>query len=411
MTAENRLESMLVEFGKCAPDILDERQLRIVSGSLAKGYGYGGIKKLSDTLGLDPRTVKAGVSEIENGYTVENSEDRVRAAGAGRKSITEQYPDFLDKLEDVLRNNTYGDPEKIIWWTNLSLRDISQIMQEKYAIPAGKDVVARGMERLGYSKQVNQKKNQVGEPHPLRNEIFEYINETAKGYLSRGIPVISTDTKKKELVGNFKNNGQTYRKQKDPLYVLDHDFPIAELGKVAPYGVYVLNDNTGFVNLGTDHDTAQFAVEGIRRWWSHIGLANFKGTDTVMIVCDGGGSNGWRNRLWKYAMALFAEEAKIQVHVCHLPAGASKWNKVEHRLFCYISKNWAGHPLIDIPTIVNYISNTTTKGGLKVDCQVDYNMYETGIKVTDEEMAAIDIEYLGPGNQHSYIIRGFKKYK
>ena len=178
---------------------------------------------------------------------------------------------------------------------------------------------------------------------------------------------------------------------------------------MSPYGVYVLNDNTGFVNLGTDHDTAEFAVEGIRQWWQHLGIPSFVGKDTIMITCDGGGSNGWRNRLWKYSLALFAEEYKVQVHVCHLPAGTSKWNKVEHRLFCYISKSWAGHPLIDIPTIVNYISHTTTETGLKVECTVDYNDYSTGVKVTDDQFDSIDIEWLGPGKDHSYIIRGLKK--
>lgn len=408
MLPENRLDHVLSEFGKCAPELLDERQLRLLSGCIAKGYGYGGIKAVSAVTGLDPRTVKAGVTELDQGAAL-NQDSRIRAEGAGRKSAKELYPDFMEKLESVLRSNTYGDPEKVIWWTNLSLRDMSRILTEEYGIPVGKDVVSRGMEELGFSKQVNQKMDQVGKRHPLRNEIFEYINETAEAYMAQGIPVISTDTKKKELVGNFKNNGQAYRPKYDPLRVLDHDFPIAELGKVSPYGVYVLNDNTGFVNLGTDHDTAEFAVEGIRQWWQHLGIPSFVGKDTIMITCDGGGSNGWRNRLWKYSLALFAEEYKVQVHVCHLPAGTSKWNKVEHRLFCYISKSWAGHPLIDIPTIVNYISHTTTETGLKVECTVDYNDYSTGVKVTDDQFDSIDIEWLGPGKDHSYIIRGLKK--
>lgn len=252
---------------------------------------------------------------------------------------------------------------------------------------------------------------QVGKEYPERDEIFRRINKAIEDFRNEGNPVLSTDTKKKELVGNFKNNGAEYRKEKDGRRVLDHDFPIPELDKVAPYGIYVVNDNTGFVNLGTDHDTGEFAVESIRRWWMHIGKENFGDSKKIMIVCDSGGSNGWRPRLWKYQLALLATEIDKEIHVYHMPPGTSKWNKVEHRLFCYISKNWEGKPLLDIKTIVSYISSTKTKTGLTVNCVVDTNKYECSIKISDEENETIDIERIEPYGDYAYIIRGFKKLK
>ena len=407
--AEKRLAQILTEIGNVAPTILNERQQRLISGSIAKGYGYGGDKVVSEALGLDPRTVSAGRKAIEAGKIDDIEEDRIRSAGAGRKQTKDIHPNLLKELEDIVANNTYGNPEQVLFWTNLSLRDISEELGKR-GITAGKDVVSRALEELEYSKQTNQKNLQVGKAHPGRDEMFRFINEKAAEFIKDGAPVISTDTKKKELIGNFKNNGQEYRKEKDPRKVLDHDFAIPELGKVAPYGVYVLNDNTGFVNLGTDHDTGEFAVESIRRWIWHIGKVNFPDMSKILIVCDCGGSNGWRTRLWKYQLALLAEETGLELHICHMPPGTSKWNKVEHRLFCYLSKNWAGKPLLDIKTAVNYITNTTTKNGLVVSCEVDYNQYEKAIKISDEQIETVDIERVGPYGDYAYIIRGFKNY-
>ncbi len=407
--AEKRLTQILTEIGNVAPAILNERQQRLISGSIAKGYGYGGDKVVSEALGLDPRTVSAGRKAIESGRIDDIEVDRIRQVGAGRKQAKDIHPNLLKELEDIVSNNTYGDPEHVLFWTNLSLRDISEELGKR-GITAGKDVVSRALEELDYSKQTNQKHLQVGKAHPGRDEMFRFINEKANEFIKEGAPVISTDTKKKELIGNFKNNGQEYRKEKDPRKVLDHDFAIPELGKVAPYGVYVLNDNTGFVNLGTDHDTGEFAVESIRRWIWHIGKVSFPDMSKILIVCDCGGSNGWRTRLWKYQLAMLAEETGLELHICHMPPGTSKWNKVEHRLFCYISKNWAGKPLIDIKTAVNYITNTTTRSGLVVSCEVDYNQYEKAIKISDEQIETIDIERVGPYGEYAYIIRGFKNY-
>ena len=258
---------------------------------------------------------------------------------------------------------------------------------------------------MGYSKQVNQKMLQVGKPSPNRDEQFQYINDTAHEYLEVGDPVISVDTKKKENIGNFKNDGAEYRKNKDPRKVLDHDFPIPELGKVSPYGVYVLNNNTGFINLGTDHDTSEFAVESIYRWWTVLGQTAFPDAKRIYITCDGGGSNGSRNRLWKSELQDFSNRTGLEVQVSHYPPGTSKWNKVEHRMFCYISKNWQGQPLIDIETVVSLIASTTTKNGLEIECVVDENKYETGRKISDEELAEIALFPCEPFGNWNYIIK------
>lgn len=258
---------------------------------------------------------------------------------------------------------------------------------------------------MGYSKQVNQKMEQVGIPSPDRNEQFEFIDRTAHGYLENGEPVISVDTKKKENIGNFKNAGAEYRRMKDPRKVLDHDFPVPELGKVAPYGVYVLNNNTGFVNLGTSHDTSEFAVTSISCWWNAVGKNAFPGAKRIYITCDGGGSNGSRSRNWKYELQQLSNDTGLEIMVSHYPPGTSKWNKIEHRMFCYISKNWQGHPLIDIETVISLISNTTTEKGLTITCQLDKKVYETGHKISDNELAEINIfpcETLGKWN---YVIK------
>lgn len=407
--AVETVNRIIRDVGELSTKILNEKQIRLVSGCISKAFGYGGDKLVATAFGLDARTVSAGRAMV-NANDYDTSSDVIRKSGAGRKTATSLQPEITKAVEDIVSNSTYGSPEKILLWTNLSLRDISEELQKR-GFKASKDLVGRMLDELGYSKQVNQKHMQVGKEHPARNEMFKRINATIEEFCRQGAPIISTDTKKKELIGNFKNNGAEYRKEKDSRKVLDHDFPIPELGKVAPYGIYVVNDNTGFVNLGTDHDTGAFAVESIRRWWLHIGSENFKDTNKIMIVCDSGGSNGWRPRLWKYQLAMLAEEIEKELHVYHMPPGTSKWNKVEHKLFCYITKNWEGKPLLDIKTVVNYISNTTTKKGLTVKCVVDENKYEPSIKISDDQIESIDIERLEPNGDYAYIIRGFKNYK
>lgn len=390
------------------PQLLDERQRRLLAASIAKGYGHGGIALVSDISGMDVRTIRSGIHEINNGVQPVTDNGKLRKSGAGRKAVKVLEPSLLSDIEAIVENNTFGDPQKVIAWTNLSLRDISSLLSEKYGIEAGKDIVSRALNELGYSKQINQKMIQVGSRHVDRDAQFQYINGKAQEFISSNEPVISTDTKKKELVGNFKNDGAQYRQSKSARKVPDHDFPFPDLGKVAPYGVYLVNDNIGFVNLGTDHDTSAFAVESIRRWWNIVGKPTYPEAKRIYINCDGGGSNGWRVRLWKYELALLAQETGLEIHVSHFPPGTSKWNKVEHRLFCYITKNWAGKQLVDINTIVSLISSTTTEKGLTVKCVVDTNSYQTGLKADDEMMSNIDIEKVGPNESSNYIIRGFK---
>ncbi|MEZ3472558.1 MAG: ISAzo13 family transposase [Lachnospiraceae bacterium] len=271
-----------------------------------------------------------------------------------------------------------------------------------------KSTVQRIVRNLGYSRQKNRKMEQVGNPDPDRGVQFEFIHSETDKSLRDGIPVISVDTKKKENIGNFKKDCTEYRASKQQRMVSDHDFFIPELGKIAPYGIYVLNNNAASVNLGTSADTGLFSVESIRRWWYTVGMENFRYADRIVVTCDCGGSNGSWNRLWKLALAELAEEIDKEIEVIHYPPGTSKYNKVEHRLFCYISKHWQGKPLVDVQTVVNLIQSTTTENGLSVACMLNKNVYETSIKVTDESIDAIDIEYTGPHHGWAYIIKGFK---
>ena len=260
------------------------------------------------------------------------------------------------------------------------------------------------LDSMDYSKQQNQKMLQVGEQHPDRNAQFEHINDTAAEYIKAGVPVISVDTKKKENIGNFKNNGQEYCHKKNPRKVLDHDFPIEELGKIAPYGVYNLNNNTGFVNVGTSHDTSEFAVESISRWWETVGKHTFSNTNKIYITADAGGSNGYRLRMWKYQLQQLADRTGLEIEVSHFPPGTSKWNKVEHRLFCYVSKNWQGKPLVDVQTAVNLIGSTQTNTGLKVICVRDDTEYLLAKKVSDEDFKSISISKILPFEVWNYKI-------
>ena len=322
-----------------------------------------------------------------------------------RKKVEDTHPCILEYIQKIVDGNTYGDPERVLSWTTLSLHKIQELLHTEYKIEVSYRTVSTLLEKLGYSKQTNQKMMQVGEPNPNRNEQFEYINNKVKEFIDAGDPVISVDTKKKENVGNFKNNGQEYRKKKEPRKVLDHDFPIPELGKISPYGIYVINSNTGFVNLGTSHDTAEFAVESISRWWETVGKNTFPNQKRLMITCDCGGSNGYRLHLWKYQLAQLAERTGLTIHVSHFPPGTSKWNKVEHRLFCYITKNWQGQPLVDVQTAVNLIGSTTTAKGLKVICKADYNEYPLSKKVSDEDYNSISISRIAPFGDWNYTIK------
>jgi transposase len=367
---------------------LNEKQVRQYLGSEAEALGRGGIAIIARISGKSRNTIVAGIKENRGG---EDSAEGIRRCGGGRKSIRVKYPDITKEIERIVSDTTFGNPENPLSYTTKSTRKIQQILNEKgYEI--GYDVVADMLKELGYSLQLNQKMMQVGEEHPDRDKQFRFINSKAKRFLKVGAPVISIDAKKKENVGNFINGGRAYRKKKDPVKVLDHDFPIKELGKVTPYGIYDIGRNEGFVNLGTSSDTSEFAVESIFRWWLTLGKNTYPNATRLYINCDGGGSNGSRNRLFKYQLQQFANQSGITVHVSHFPPGTSKWNKIEHRMFCYITSHWRGQPLISVETVIQLIGSTTTTTGLKIVCVKDDTVYKIGVKVSDEDFATINIK-------------------
>ena len=440
---------------------VNERQRRLIIGALSDALGYGGKSAISEKCGVARNTVRksdeefkliiadaAGETststetetksdEAEDSGTADTDKDsemlleatpeqivglydgsvslsslesRQRRAGGGRKSEAAKNPELIPALMEILDDYTYGNPESVLLYTNLSDRKLSAMLAEKgYSV--GRNVVNRMLKALGWSKQQNKKLKQVGKEHPDRNVQFEFINATGKEVLAAGNPMISIDCKKKENIGDYANKGKEYRHSKDPRAVLDHDFLDKELGQVAPYGVYVVNNNTGFVNLGTTHDTSQFAVASIRAWWYTVGKNTFPDATMIYITCDGGGSNSSRVRMFKTELAKLVEEIGIPIQISHFPPGTSKWNKVEHRLFSEISKSWAGKPLISVETVVQLIGSTTTTTGLKVTCQPDYNDYKTGLKASEEEYDKVDIEWIniGTSNKWNYIIHGLKK--
>jgi len=384
--------------------LLNEKQLRRYLGSEAEVLGHGGVGIVSRISGKSRNTIVAGMKENKN---KEDQIDGIRKAGGGRKSIKEKHPEIMKMIECAVSDTTFGNPENPLTYTTKSTRKIMQILNEKgYEI--GHNVVADILEELGYSLQLNQKMLQIGVSHPDRNAQFEFINDKAKRFLKSGMPVISIDAKKKENVGNFINNGRMYRKSKDPAKVLDHDFPIQELGKVTPYGVYDISRNEGFVNLGLSKDTPEFAVESISRWWLTIGRNTYPKASKLYINCDAGGSNGYKNRLFKLQLQEFANQSDLKVHVSHFPPGTSKWNKIEHRMFCYISSHWKGQPLISVETIITLIGSTTTTTGLKIICVKDDSIYQIGKKVSDDDFATINIKYETVCSDWNYIISPHK---
>ena len=391
---ENHIKEML--------PLLNEKQRRLFLASCANALGRGGVRRVCETSGVTAHTVIKGKKELENVTEILNN--RVRRNGGGRKKIEEIYPGLPHWVESTVADQTYGNPENPLAWTTKSLRKIQEAILSEHGVCVAFKSIAKILHNLGYSLQSNRKMLQIGESHPDRNAQFEHINNTAKCFMEEGQPVISVDTKKKELIGNYANKGKEYRPEKDPRLTYDHDFPGDKLIKVAPYGVYVLNDNTAFVNLGTSHDTSEFAVEGISRWWETVGKNTFADAKKLMINCDCGGSNGYRTRLWKAQLQEFADRTNLEIWVSHFPPGTSKWNKVEHRLFCYISANWKATPLIDIQTVVQLISNTTTAKGLRVICQRDDNIYPLKQKVSDDDFQKLSIRKISPHGEWNYII-------
>nr|QNO44264.1 hypothetical protein FLBAJJLG_00004 [Methanosarcinales archaeon ANME-2c ERB4]QNO44511.1 hypothetical protein DEBIBGEE_00004 [Methanosarcinales archaeon ANME-2c ERB4] len=366
---------------------LNERDRRLLVAAMARADGYGGISKVSKETGVSRKLISKGCAELDNPNEMDNA--RIRKKGAGRKKITDMDPTILNDLERLIEPVTRGDPESNLRWTCKSTRNLSEELSNmRHEVSHNK--VGELLRQLGYSLQSNQKVLE-GTDHPDRDAQFRYINEKLHEFQQFGAPVISVDTKKKELVGNFKNGGRELRSKGNPEKVNVHDFPIPGTGKVNPYGVYDVFTNSAWVSVGTDHDTGTFAVETIRRWWYMMGKNNYPEAKKLLITADGGGSNGYRIRLWKVELQKLADETGLMISVCHFPPGTSKWNKIEHRLFAFITQNWRGKPLISHEVIVNLIAATTTRKGLCVQCNLDINQYPVGIKVPDEEMELVNI--------------------
>ena len=380
-------------FRTLAP-FLDERMRRLVAASESKAIGYGGVSVVARATGVSRRAITEGMKELKEPKKrkVRLEETRIRRRGAGRKRTVDKDSSLLEDLDRLVDPVTRGDPESPLRWTCKSVRRLAEeLQQEGHAVSY--QTVAELLHALDYSLQANQKTLE-GSQHADRDEQFEYINRKAQRYLKQGEPVISVDTKKKELVGDFKNAGREWELKSQPEEVRVHDFEIREpdKGKVAPYGVYDLGRNVGWVSVGVDHDTAAFAVESIRRWWRWMGTRSYPQAKRLLITADSGGSNGARVRLWKWELQKLADEIGLEISVCHFPPGTSKWNKIEHRLFSFISQNWRGKPLISHEVIINLIAATTTASGLAVKSKLDTNAYPAGLKVSDQQMAELQLK-------------------
>jgi hypothetical protein len=367
---------------------LDERRRRQWAAAEARELGWGGVTIVAEATGLSRTTVTTGLRELTLPAKKRSIEGkRIRRPGGGRKSLTQIDPDLLTALESLIEPTTRGDPESPLRWTCKSIRRLAEELsrQRHYISP---NSVAALLHRAGYSLQANRKTRE-GASHPDRNAQFEYINRLVRRFLDRGYPAISVDTKKKELVGDFKNAGREWRPHGQPEDVRVHDFIDRQKGKVIPYGVYDILNNQGWVNVGIDHDTAQFAVNSIRRWWKRMGRRRFPRATELLITADGGGSNSPRSRLWRLSLQKLADELSMKLHLCHFPPGTSKWNKIEHRLFSFITQNWRGRPLTSCQAIVNLIASTTTRTGLIVRAALDTQQYDTAVKVSDDELARL----------------------
>jgi len=367
---------------------LDERRRRQWAAAEARDAGWGGISLVARATGLSRPTIMAGLKELElSSKSRAAVAARVRSPGGGRRMLTQSDPGLLDALEQLIDPATRGDPMSPLRWTCKSTDKLAEELTRQNH-PISDRTVAMLLKQQGYSLQANRKTRE-GSSHPDRNAQFEYINRQVMAFQRRQQPVISVDTKKKELVGEFKNAGKEWQPKGEPEKVGVHDFPDKKWGKAIPYGIYDMICNEGWVSVGIDHDTAEFACASIQRWWNEMGSARFPRASELLITADGGGSNSSRNRLWKKSLQDLAEELGITLKVCHFPPGTSKWNKIEHRLFCFITKNWRGRPLTTYEVIVNLIASTTTKTGLVVRAALDSRQYETGIKVTDEELGLL----------------------
>ncbi len=353
----------------------------------AKAFGRGGVSVVSRATGVNRNTIMKGILEIVNKRKI--GVNRLRKKGGGRKRSIDKDPGLSKDLFEIVEPTIRGDPENILQYTTKSTRVLQKELKKlghKISYPS----IAGILHNNKFSLQANRKTIE-GKQHPDRNKQFNFINEDVKVQIAKKEPVISVDTKKKELIGNFKNNGQEWHRQDNPVKVKTHDFEDKLLGKAVPYGIYDLDKNHGWINVGIDGDTAEFAVESIRKWWKKIGKAKYPNAKRLTITADSGGSNGYRTRLWKHEIQKFSNQTRLSIRIRHFPPGTSKWNKIEHKLFCFISKNWRGKPLLTHAVIINLIASTKTDKGLKVDCALDKNKYPTGIKISDAEYNQINL--------------------
>jgi hypothetical protein len=378
---------------------LTEKQRRLLAGAAAKALGRGGGARMARISGLSRPTVYTGVRELD---TPPDPGGRIRRLGGGPKRLVQRQPGLLAALDALVDPDTRGDPESPLRWTCKSTRELADALGAQ-GFQVSDDTVGRLLKQQRYTLQRTQK-TEEGAQHPDRDAQFRYINDTARGYLDQGLPVVSVDTKKKELVGNYANGGAEWQPVGEPERVNVHDFPHPELGKAIPYGVYDLGANAGWVSVGVDHDTAAFAVATLRRWWQQAGRTLYPNADRLLVCADAGGSNGYRVGAWKLELARFAAETGLQVTVCHFPPGTSKWNKIEHRLFSHISMNWRGRPLVSHQVIVELIAATRTHTGLKVRAELDRGSYPLGVKVPDRELAAVPLQRHGWHGEWNYTV-------
>lgn len=400
MLHEDIVEKVRRKFERLSP-VLDERGRRVWAAVEAEALGYGGQSIVAKATGLSRTTLHRGHVE-QRPDALNRPPGGIRKKGGGRKKLTSMEPELLMALERLVEPTTRGDPESPLRWTCRSTRQLAAVLSEQ-GHSISHQTVASLLDELGYSLQGNQKTKE-GSGHPDRDAQFRYIQSRVEEIQNQGQPVVSVDTKKKELIGDFKNGGREWHRQGEPEPVRVYDFVDKALGKANPYGVYDPTANLGWVSVGVDHDTAEFAVETLRRWWEKMGRARYPNATELLVTADGGGSNGTRVRLWKVALQRLANQTGLRISVCHFPPGTSKWNKIEHRLFSHISMNWRGKPLYSHEVIVNLIASTTTGTGLKIEAELDANVYPTGIQVTDEELNRVRIQRAEFHGEWNYTI-------
>jgi transposase len=400
MISENTLSVLRDKYQALAP-LMDERVLRRWAAAEARALGRGGASAVAAATGISRTTIRSGIAELDCPRP-EPPPGRVRRPGAGRPRLTAGDPRLLDDLSQLLEPATRGDPEAPLLWTSKSTRHLAEALVAR-GHTISHDSVGRLLEDIGYRLQANRK-TEEGDDHPDRDAQFEYINRCVRRFQKRHQPVVSVDAKKRELIGNFRNPGREWRPKGSPRRVRTHDFRDKELGVGIPYGVYDLTRNDGWVSVGIDHNTAEFATESVRRWWERMGWLAYPSAEELLMTADGGGSNGSRVRLWKLMLQRLADRLGLRITICHFPPGTSKWNQVEHRMFCHITENWRGRPLVSRAVIVNLIGHVRTSEGLRIQAELDTNSYPKGIKVSDEELAGVNLRRANFHGDWNYTI-------